>query len=182
MEILDITQFNSIVTALKQNKAVIIPTDTVWGVIAINQDVIYQVKERPLSKKLSVFISKLDQANLPQVFKEVITNYVPGGLSFICKDVSYRIPDSDLIIRLVDELGPLYQSSANISGKIPITSLQEATRVFENKKDLVIVRPPDGWTYSNVSSTIINLDTMQVVRKGIVDGQKIIDQLKKGIK
>jgi len=182
MQVFTTSQFNDISTALKSGKAVIIPTDTVWGIIATHQDIIYTIKERPASKKISVFIAQLSQANIPKDYQDVLSHYVPGGLSFIYKDKSYRIPKSELIIRLVNELGPLYQSSANISGKIPITSIEEATQVFKDKKDLVIVRPPDGWKYQNVSSTIINLDNLTLVRQGLVNGEEVLNKLKKGIK
>ncbi|MCQ2957116.1 MAG: hypothetical protein MJ233_04815 [Mycoplasmoidaceae bacterium] len=83
------------------------------------------------------------------------------------------------MIQLVAAVGPLYQSSANISGQEPIQSLRDVPRLFEESIDsLALVDNSPYYPLSNKPSTIINLDSMTVVRNGEINGQEIIDKLK----
>lgn len=89
------------------------------------------------------------------------------------------MPDAQYIIDIVKQTGPLYQSSANISGNDPITSPEQALKEFSDCLDkfaIVSNNPPQQLSFK--PSTIINLDTLTVVRDGQIDGKKIIDEIK----
>ena len=183
MQEFTISQLSDVALTLKSGKALIAPTDTVWGIIADNEDIIYDVKQRPSNKKIVSFVNNITTLGLPSAWVDTLSTYLPGALTFIYRQKSYRVPDSSFILQLIDMVGPLYCSSANISGQQPIASVQEAKIVFGSKDSkLAILRPPKDWKLSSIPSTIIDLDNMKVIRQGSIDGNEIINKLQKGSK
>lgn len=57
MKIYRITNLNVIYDALMANKCVLTPTDTIIGLLAKNQDVIYEIKQRDRNKKIIRFVA-----------------------------------------------------------------------------------------------------------------------------
>lgn len=179
MQVFTKAQVNDIALALKSGKAAILPTDTVWGIVSLNEGLIYKIKHRDQAKKVIRFIDSVDKIGLPSFFAEVLKQYWPGGLTIIWKGLSYRIPKSDYLIEIVNKTGPLYQSSANISGQDPIQSLRDVPKLFEESMESLVLVDNSPYTpLTNKPSTIINLDSMTVVRAGEINGQEIIDKLK----
>lgn len=179
MQIFNKTQINDITLALKSGKAVVLPTDTVWGIASLTEEQIYSVKHRAHEKKVIKFVSSIDEVGLPSFFAQVIKQYWPGGLSIIWKGISYRMPKCQYILEILKQTGPLYQSSANISGDQPITDAKQVPQVFqEHLKEIVVVdnHPKEELSYK--PSTIIDLDKLIVARTGEIDGNKIINELK----
>ena len=175
-------QIEQIADSIKTyNNVVVIETDTVMGVVSSLPEAIYEIKQRPAEKKLIYFIHDIDQVpNLTPSEKKVISKYWPGALTVIKGGVSYRVPNHKNLLKLIDITGPLYSSSANISGQNPIKNSLEAEKVFSKYDNgLTIVK---GKKLGSQPSTVINLDTYTVVRQGKYDGKKIIDQISKGIK
>lgn len=174
-------QINEIAIALMSKKAAVLPTDTVWGIVSKHEDLIYTIKQRPIEKKVSKFVSSLNDIGMPSFFVKTLERYVPGALSIIWKNISYRIPNCQYLIKLLHLTGPLYQSSANISGQEPITSINEAKGKFKKWKDKIVFvenDPPENISFR--PSTIINLDNLTVIRSGSINGEKIIKKLAKG--
>ena len=54
-----LNELDSVVFEIKNSKAVIIPTDTVMGILANNENIIYRIKNRPKEKKIIKFIYNL---------------------------------------------------------------------------------------------------------------------------
>lgn len=179
MQIYSKTQIDEIALALKSGKAAVLPTDTVWGIVSLNEGQIYTIKHRPVEKKVSKFVDSVDQIGLPSFYSDVLKDYVPGALTIIWHDVGYRIPNCPYLLQLLKLTGPLYQSSANISGKQPFQTSQETFKEFKNVLDrLIIVDNAPYEMLSQLPSTIINLDQMVVIREGEINGQEIIDKIK----
>lgn len=179
MQIFSKTQINEIALALKSGKAAILPTDTVWAIVSLNEAQIYTIKHRALEKKVSRFVASVEEIGLPSFLEDVIKEYMPGALTIVWKDLSYRIPDCSYIMDLVKLTGPLYQSSANISGKQPIAFSQQAFIEFKQFLDrIVIVDNAPYEPFCQQPSTIVNLDSLTVVRDGPIDGNEIIRKIK----
>ena len=180
MEILSTNKIQIVASALKNNKALVMPTDTVWGIIALNEQIIYRIKKRPTTKKIVRFINSFSQiSHFPNYMKEVIKKYWPGQLTIIFQQISYRIPNNPFILALLKILSLVYCSSANITNQHPINSIDEISSVFsDNLNDIIAIKPVKTWKYSTTPSTIIDLDKMSVVRYGKIDGQKIINDIK----
>ncbi|MBQ0045743.1 MAG: Sua5/YciO/YrdC/YwlC family protein [Mycoplasma sp.] len=179
MQIYSKTQVHEIALALKSGKAVVLPTDTVWAIASLNEGQIYTIKHRALEKKVCKFVATVDEIGMPSFLSDVIRNYMPGALTVVWKDTSYRIPKCEFIIDIVKITGPLYQSSANISGQEPIGTSQQVFTEFKQYLDrIVIVDNSPYEQFSQKPSTIINLDTLTVIRQGEIDGERIIEEIK----
>ena len=69
------TQINEISNALKKNKAAIVLTDTIFGIICKKKELIYQIKHRNHEKKIVKFINNIDDLNMPKSYNDEMTNY-----------------------------------------------------------------------------------------------------------
>lgn len=160
------------------NKVAIIPTDTVMGVVSKSAELIYQIKNRPTNKWLVLFVNNFnDVIGLFPHEIEVIDEYWPGALTIVKNKKAYRMPDSKNILKLLSKTGPLYSSSANISGKPPIKNAKNAFNEFQN--NIINILVIKGKEYDDYPSTIIDLDNLVVLRRGRIDGQEVIEKLKK---
>lgn len=185
--------------ALKEEKIIFLPTETVFGLAAIAgspkaYQSLVELKKRPNEKQLPIVVNSYDQiqriceVSEKQMF--LIRNFMPGPLTVILKfkkDSPYRLEGQDSVairystdnllnnlIRLVGS--PLYLTSANLSGKEPFTSALEAQKVFKDKVEFYI----DGETSYNKASTIVDLsgDEIKIVREGPISLKEIEDKLK----
>ena len=168
---------NFIANELKtKKKAAIVETDTVMGVVALNSDLIYTIKHRPLNKKLVSFVSSVNEIkDLTHREKKIINKYWPGPLTIVKNKLSYRIPNHTGVINLVKLTGPLFSSSANISDCDPVKDINEALQVFKENNDKIIF--VQGKNLTNTPSTIIDLDQYQVIREGAISGKEILKEL-----
>lgn len=180
MQIFDKTQINEIAIAIKSGKAVVLPTDTVWGIASLTDTLIYEIKKRSREKKVIKFVDSVESLRLPSFFVDVIKPYWPGGLSIVWKGICYRMPNCKYILELLKQTGPLFQSSANISGDAPIASPEDVPKVFaESINKIAVVQNSPFEQLSQKPSTIVDLDKLVVIRNGEIDGQEIINKLKR---
>ncbi|WP_406616183.1 L-threonylcarbamoyladenylate synthase [Mycoplasmopsis hyopharyngis] len=142
-------------------------TDTVNGiggpVCQETLDALFYLKNRPLEKKIMILVGSLKQA---QEFKqwnqkatEVALKYWPGNYSIIINDQGFRMPNNKLLLDFLLKNGPMYVTSANLSGQKPI-ELSQANDIFPKIKQVY-----DFGKGSNVPSTIINLDTNETIKR-----------------
>ncbi|WP_339022694.1 L-threonylcarbamoyladenylate synthase [Spiroplasma endosymbiont of Crioceris asparagi] len=119
---------DSIIEKLKNNEIVLIPTDTVYGLSAIagneeNQTRINKMKKRELDKKLIILISSLEMVkefNLDNEAIEKLKSNIPTTVIVgnETKNVAYRlIKDNCYLKSIIDEVGPIYSTSANFSAE-----------------------------------------------------------------
>lgn len=113
-------------------------TDTVTGIGAPvskeNFKAIVDVKSRDPKKPFIIMVGSLKQA---ESFKEwtpkaakLAKEYWPGATTLVLSDtLALRLPDSKELRDLILQLGPVYMTSANISGE-PALPLEEAKGAF----------------------------------------------------
>jgi len=112
------------VAALRAGRAVILPTDTVYGLCALpeHEDVLYELKGRDRSKPVALLAADLDAlvAAVPGLDPSVLEKYLPGPYTLVFGDVGVRVPNlppgADAIVRAV---GVVAATSANLSGGRP---------------------------------------------------------------
>lgn len=161
---------------LINNNIVVLPTDTVYGIMAIankdNEKRINILKQSPINKKISIIFSNVDYLinnidNLNKQKKEVILNKLPGKYTFIVnlkeefykkrgfdrEDFGVRVTANNLLQSIIKETGPLLASSCNKTGNDICISLEDIKKEF-NDENIVLLY--DG-TYNNSSSTIVDL-------------------------
>lgn len=176
----------SIVNHLNQGKVAVLPTDTIYGLVAAarNEEAfkrIYQLKLRNPNKKCIVLISNIDDLKLFDVdltkeLKTKLKKYWPGKVSIElsctsekmkylrCKtnSLSFRLPGDELLCELLKKTGPLVAPSANPESLEPATNIELAQAYFKDE-DLLFV---DAGEKISPPSTLISLldEEVQVIR------------------
>ncbi len=180
---------NKILEALEQGNVVACPTDTVYGLLA---DIshpeaiqkIFSIKQRQASKPLGVFVKDIAMAKryarVSDSQEKFLKSFWPGAVTAILKSkgnlpkelriketIGMRVPDSRLLQDILARLDrPLVQTSANISGTLPLRSAQMIQETFskqQEKPDLLI----DGGELVANSSRVIDLtrENHDILRK-----------------
>lgn len=143
------------IKAIKEGKVLVCPTDTVYGLICDynNKEAIerlYKIKKRPRWKPLPVFVKDIKMAKalayIDKRQEEFLKRVWPGKTTVVLKSrkegtIGLRMPNHKYVLNLVKHIGPLAESSANISGKPASTKIEEVLKQFEGQKyqpDLVI--------------------------------------------
>ena len=178
--------FQDIAKKLQTTGAIgVIPTDTVYGVVARAADEqavarLYKLKHRD-HKPGTVIAANIDQLvelGIKRRYLTAVEQFWPGAVSVeIPHQVAYlsqgtgrqafRIPDDTELLELLKQTGPLQTSSANQPGEAPATIVQEAQDYFGEDVDFYV----DGGDLSNREpSTIIRIidDAIDVIRQGAV--------------
>lgn len=80
---------------LEAGRAVILPTETVYGLFAkaLDQDavdLVYRLKQRPRDKAMNLNIANLDQVTeyadeIPPYFQDLVAHFWPGPLTILLK-------------------------------------------------------------------------------------------------
>lgn len=112
--------------------------------------------------------------------------YWPGALTLIVptsrpfgwdmqthgRTVAVRVPDEDLTRRLLDRTGPLAVTSANLTGRPPALTAEEARAYFGDRVRCYL---DGGRAKVGEASTIINCmaNPPQVIRAGALDWEEI---------
>lgn len=156
---------------------VVFPTDTVYGVGAAihNNEALlklFKAKERPLSKGIPILIAEKGDLNkiaagVPDEITPLIEKFWPGPLSLIVpkrsglpsalspnEGVAVRLPDNRIARDIISAAGgALAVSSANLSGKTPSCSGQEAYSSLSGRVSLII---DGGQSPGGIASTVLN--------------------------
>lgn len=182
---------------IKQGKIVVFPTETVYGIGTNGLDEnavkkLYEVKQRPLNKPISLLVSNMEMVNLiakdiTEAEYKIMEKFFPGPLTIILKKkkvvpdiltagqdtVGVRMPRGEIARKLVEYANvPIAAPSANISGEPSGTNLQEIKRHFEGKVDYFI---DGGNSELGISSTIVQVvdGKPQILRQGSITLEQI---------
>lgn len=163
-----IYDLDAIVFELKNQKAAIINTDTIPGIISLEEKNIYLIKKRAKTKKIIKFIK--DYTLIPYLTKTeklFLERFWPGPVTIIKNNVSYRMPNDDFLLVLLSVFDSFYCSSANISNEPVISNIDSANKVFPKSLfyDLILIKT-ENTNFSNKPSTIINIDNWKIIREG----------------
>lgn len=177
-----------IVEILKSGGLIAYPTDTLYGIGCdiFNKssiEKIYQIKRMPRYKPLSFICADLkDISKYAQVSNsayKIMKRLIPGPYTFILRatrmvpkimltrrrTVGIRVPDNDICLAVVQELGnPIISTSASVSEDEIMSDPIEIDNKFGNSLDMVI----DGGVLVSEPSSMIDLteDIPQIIRKG----------------
>ena len=155
-------QEERIISELKNGNLVIMPTDTVYGIIAdaTKEETIKKVfnaKERSFNKPLLVLVSDKNMlenlvSEISPKAEEIISKYWPGPLTILFpkKDevsdiltasspyIAIRMPNDKRLLNIIRKVNkPLISTSANITSKETIT---EVSQIEEKMKDQLHIR------------------------------------------
>ena len=158
------------VNVLENHGVILLPTETVYGLVCrfedkIAEDKIYQLKHRPQDKRLSVFVDDVSKladfdVKLTPLAEELAETYCPGAITIISKrgsdsSLGFRIPDHAFVLELLKKVDfPLSSTSANRSGMPNVLEVSEALNELDGEVDIVI----DGGRISpdSLASTVVD--------------------------
>ena len=179
--------------------AVVLPTETVYGLFAqaLNQEAVervYELKRRPRAKALNLNIASLEEIyafskNQPSYLEQLYQTFLPGPLTIILQandrvpawinsgmeTVGFRIPNHPVTLDLIRKYGPLIGPSANLSGKASGTSFQQIMMDFQEEVSGV----EDDAALTGQDSTILDLsgEKALILRQGAITREDILAQV-----
>lgn len=177
------------VAALKRGELVVIPTETVYGLVADASvpgaaDSIYAAKERDAGKPLQLLVSGIDVIaamgfELSEVERRLADSFWPGGLTLVVekggRSEGFRVPDSEVALEIVRRVGgALRSTSANTSGEPDALTSDDA---IECLGDAVAVVLDGGRVESGVASSVVRVGAdgvIDVLREGALPKSDII--------
>ncbi len=195
-----LTGFRLAKVSLDRNELVVLPTDTVYGIAANafnakGVEALLNAKGRDRAMPPPVLIPKVETmsalaADLPLVANQLAAAFWPGALTMVLKaqrslewdlgetrgTVALRVPDHKITLALLEDVGPLAVSSANLTGKDAAVNVQQAVEHFGDK---VAVYLDGGASPKGEASTILDLtqvrdgEPIRVLRKGAITLDRI---------
>lgn len=183
--------FEEAIEALQKGKAVVFPTDTVYGIgvsvlHARSPQVVNDAKGREEDKPVAWLVEGVDAldeygADVSDEVRRLAEENWPGALTIVVKasdavpaafkssdgTVGLRVPANEAAQRLIRVVGPLAASSANPSGAEPPRSADELDESFLENVAAVVTQDQPG---SGVASTVVDCtqDEFSIIREGAV--------------
>ena len=184
---------------LEKGGAVVLPTETVYGLFAKALDRkavdhVYQLKRRPRDKALNLNVASIDDIlyfskNQPDYLKNLVDAFLPGPLTIVLEandrvpywvnsdltTVGFRMPSHPVTLDLIREFGPLIGPSANISGHASGVSFKEILKDFDQE----VLGLEDDAFLTGQDSTILDLsgDKVKILRQGAITREDILTKL-----
>ena len=184
---------------LENGGAVVLPTETVYGLFAKALDKkavdhVYQLKCRPRDKALNLNVASLDDIlnfskNQPPYLNKLVESFLPGPLTIILEandkvpywvnsdltTVGFRMPSHPVTLELIREFGPLIGPSANISGKSSGVTFRKILHDFDQE----VLGLEDDAFLTGQDSTILDLsgDKVKILRQGAITREDILAKI-----
>ncbi len=157
------------VAALRAGRAVILPTDTVYGLCALpgHEDVLYELKGRDRSKPVALLAADVDAlvAAVPGLDRAVLERYLPGPFTLVFGDLGVRVPDlPPAAAGVVRAVGVVAATSANASGGPDPRRLEDVPEEIRAACGAIV----DAGELPGVPSTVVDLTSSEprVLRQG----------------
>ncbi|MBR2372767.1 MAG: Sua5/YciO/YrdC/YwlC family protein [Lentisphaeria bacterium] len=159
----------------------LVPTETVYGLVARVGDAeaysrIFELKQRSEAKVLGWFVSEWRElreygVKLEGLPERLAEKYCPGAITIIApttegSTLGFRSPDHPLLREILKLTGPLYQTSANLSGRPDPKDVRSALSELSGIPDIAV----DGGRLADdaVGSTVVDAagKTLKILRQG----------------
>jgi tRNA threonylcarbamoyl adenosine modification protein (Sua5/YciO/YrdC/YwlC family) len=186
--------------AVRRGEVVVLPTDTVYGVgvdafASEAVAVVLAVKGRGREMPLPVLVPNPETvdglaADVPAYARDLIRAFWPGPLTLVLHaqsslmwdlgetngTVALRMPQNDVALRLLTEVGPMAVTSANLSGQPPATTVLDAAT---HLGAAVSVYLEAGTSAGGLASTILDCTHQApvILRAGAVSAGSIQEVL-----
>jgi len=157
------------VAALRAGRAVILPTDTVYGLCVLpeHEDVLYELKGRDRSKPVALLAADVDAlvAAVPGLDRSMLERYLPGPYTLVVGKVGVRVPNlSPVAAEVVRAVGVVAATSANLSGGPDPRRIEDIAEEIRNACGAIV----DGGELPGIPSTVIDVsgEEPRVLRQG----------------
>lgn len=181
---------------LRDGGAIIMPTETVYGIFAKALDEeavnnVYRLKQRPKDKAMNLNIADIESiydyaVNPPRYLDKLVSAFLPGPLTIILQaspkvpywinsglsSVGFRMPNHPETLAMIKKYGPLIGPSANISGHDSGTVFKDILGQFQYNVDGI----EDDSAITGVDSTILDLsgEKATILRQGAITKEDIL--------
>ncbi len=166
-----------LIKALQEGKIVIMPTDTIYGIVAHALNVssvekIYTIRKRAPEKPCIILLGDINELEkfsitLSEKQKKIIREFsIPTSFILDCPNdkfsylhrgtntLAFRVPVPKELRKLLFETGPLIAPSANPEGLPHSKNIQEAKKYFGASVDLYV----DGGEITGQASRVLKLN------------------------
>lgn len=203
-EKIDNEELNIVIDSLKNDKLVILPTETVYGLAAsaysdLACKKIFEAKGRAQDNPLIVHVSDKKMIydiveNINEIEEKLIDTFMPGPFTLILnkklcicdtvtcggKTVGIRMPSNKVINEVIKKGNiPLAAPSANVSGRPSGTCIEDIKNEFEGKVDYFV---DGGKCDIGIESTVVKVidGIPTILRPGFItedDIKKVIGKV-----
>ncbi|MDE6953308.1 MAG: threonylcarbamoyl-AMP synthase [Erysipelotrichales bacterium] len=188
-----------IIQAINNEKVVSFPTETVFGLgVKFNSkkalDKLMEAKNRDYSKAITLMVRYVEDienfAYVSHEAKKIMNTFMPGMLTIVLKKkeivddvmtngkdtIGIRIPDHEYVLSLLENVGPMLVTSANLSNHPNTTTVEEVLNQLDGRIDYVV----EGETSDNIASTVIDMSgcDIKILREGKITRKDIEEVLK----
>lgn len=157
------------VAALRSGRAVILPTDTVYGLCTLpaHEDVLFDLKGRDRSKPVALLAADVDSllAAVPGLDRSVLERYLPGPYTLVFGDNGVRVPNlPPSAAAVVREVGVVAATSANLTGGPDPRRVEDVPEEIRAACGAIV----DAGELPGLPSTVLDLtgDEPRVLRQG----------------
>ena len=174
---------------LQAGELVAFPTDTVYGVgVAASRPdrlaSIFDLKNRPLDKRIPILVSDLSQVDGYEVddrARALAARFWPGALTLILRGAdesqAFRAPDHPVALALIRAAGPLLVTSANRSNEPDTLGADEVLIAFARQQDELAAVLDGGSVPGGVASTVVDLSVTpaRLLREGPISRAELAE-------
>jgi L-threonylcarbamoyladenylate synthase len=177
-------QYRRAIDVLREGGIVALPTDTVYGLVAVASDRgaverVYETKVRDPAQPMPLFVASIAQAELigevGDVARTLMQRFWPGALTIVLRKkpqyetravaggetVGVRAPGDAFLREAAQQLGPLTGTSANIAGREECLTAAQVREQLGEAVDLIVDAPIDA---TGRPSTIVDCSASGAVR------------------
>lgn len=185
-----------IISKLRTGGALVLPTETVYGLFAdaMNEEAVnqvYHLKKRPREKALNLNVSSLADImayskNQPSYLEKLYQAFLPGPLTLILASneavpvwinsgldtVGFRLPSHPVTRAIIQQTGPLIGPSANLSGRASGKVFAEIIEDFGGQ----VTGLADDAAILGMDSTILDISSpvAKILRQGSISKEDLL--------
>ncbi|MBT8208572.1 MAG: threonylcarbamoyl-AMP synthase [Acidimicrobiia bacterium] len=177
-----------IADTLRSGEVVVLPTDTVYGLVADPRSAsamqrLFDLKGRPEGVPIAVLVGSTSDARelvrANGLFDDLAARHWPGSLTLVADAVDdslligeaqgslgVRVPDHPLIAAVTSIFGAIAATSANRHGSPTLTQASDVEKEFGGYVDLIV----DGGRLDGAPSTVVDVrgSSPIVLREGAI--------------
>jgi len=176
---------------LSRGAIVAIPTDTVYGVAIAGSrpdrlGALFELKRRPLDRRIPILVTGVAQIlgagwAVGERAHRLVEQFWPGALTLVLPSAdgsttqAFRAPDSSVALELIRASGPLFATSANVSGEPDTLSGDDVLIAFATQQDELGAVLDGGTVPGGVASTVIDLSARpaRILREGPISREQL---------
>jgi L-threonylcarbamoyladenylate synthase len=192
--------YRDAVAVLRKRGIVALPTDTVYGLVAVAADPaaverVYETKVRDPSQPMPLFVGSLEQADIiaemTEPARRLAEEFWPGTLTIVLRKkptfatraaagadtIGVRMPGDPVLREMALQLGPLTGTSANIAGREECHTADEVRAQLGDAVDLIVDAPLAASGRPSTIADATRDDDVRIVREGGISRAEIEEAL-----